>query len=224
MQFLGAIAAAGLVSALLPGALQAENSLSGGATIVQGVFLEMLLTAELIMTIIMLAVEKSRTSFMAPLAIGLALFIAHLIGTRLQFLAHHFTTLGSMTDLYRIGINYTGTSVNPARTLGPAVVNLHFVSEIWIFFVGPTLGALLAAALYHLLKAMGYESANPGQDDDGLDTFRIVHAPQREVRPIASRPPRPRRSSFNLSNDYYNNYLQELTSPRPVKSQNSLRF
>lgn len=93
MQFLGAIAAAGLVSALLPGALQAENSLSGGATIVQGVFLEMLLTAELIMTIIMLAVEKSRTSFMAPLAIGLALFIAHLIGTRLQSLAHHFTTL-----------------------------------------------------------------------------------------------------------------------------------
>lgn len=89
MQFLGAIAAAGLVSALLPGPLQAENSLGSGASVVQGVFLEMLLTAELIMTILMLAVEKSRTSFMAPLAIGLALFVAHLIGMAL--LLHHLT-------------------------------------------------------------------------------------------------------------------------------------
>lgn len=81
MQFLGAIAAAALVSALLPGPLQAENALSSGATVLQGLFLEAILTAELILTIIMLAVEKSRTTFMAPLAIGLALFIAHLIGT-----------------------------------------------------------------------------------------------------------------------------------------------
>lgn len=91
MQFVGAIAAAGLVSALLPGPLQAENGLSSGATILQGLFLEMLLTAELVMTIIMLAVEKSRTSFMAPLAIGLALFIAHLIGTS----SHHLLLIPS---------------------------------------------------------------------------------------------------------------------------------
>lgn len=111
--------------------------------------------------------------------------------------------------------------MNPARTLGPALVNLNFVSEMWIFFVGPTLGALLAAGLYHLLKAMGYESANPGQDDNGLDTYRIVHAPQRQVRPVANRPARPTRSSFSLNNDYYNNYLQELTSvtsPLPTKN------
>ncbi|KAF3761722.1 hypothetical protein M406DRAFT_64863 [Cryphonectria parasitica EP155] len=150
MQFGGAIAAAGLVSLLLPGPLQAENALASGATFVQGLFLETILTAQLVMTVLMLAVEKSRTSFIAPLAIGLALFIAHLIG-----------------------INYTGTSVNPARTLGPAVINGNFVSYIWIFFVGPGLGAILAAGLYHLLKAMGYETANPGQDDDGLETYRL---------------------------------------------------
>lgn len=80
VQFLGAITAAGVVSALLPGKLQAENSLSSGTEPVQGLFLEVILTAELVMTIIMLAVEKSRTSFIAPLAIGFALFVAHLIG------------------------------------------------------------------------------------------------------------------------------------------------
>lgn len=79
-QFLGAITAAGLVSAALPGALQAENALSSGATIGQGVLLETLLTATLVFTIIMLAVEKSRTTFIAPLAIGLALFLVHLVG------------------------------------------------------------------------------------------------------------------------------------------------
>lgn len=80
VQFLGAITAAGVVSALLPGKLQAENALSSGTLPVQGFFLEVILTAELVMTIIMLAVEKSRTSFIAPLAIGFALFVAHLIG------------------------------------------------------------------------------------------------------------------------------------------------
>lgn len=83
MQFLGAITAAGMVSAILPGKLQAENALSSGINPVQALALETVLTFELVLTILMLAVEKSRTSFMAPLAIGLALFIAHLIGKNL---------------------------------------------------------------------------------------------------------------------------------------------
>lgn len=184
-QFLGAIAAAGLVSAALPGALQAENALSGNATLGQGFLLETLLTATLVMTIIMLAVEKSRTTFLAPLAIGLALFLVHLIG-----------------------INYTGTSVNPARTLGPALVNNHYVSEIWIFFSAPFLGAIVAAALYHLLRAMGYEEANPGQDDDGLKVYRIVHLPERTVRPQ-----RPLRPTSSHDDGYLNTYLNDMTSP-----------
>lgn len=107
------------------------------------------------------------------------------------------------TNTYHEGINYTGTSVNPARTLGVAIVNNHYVDEIWIFFVGPILGAVIAAGLYHLLKAMGYETANPGQDDDGLGFYRIVHQP--------TRPNRPRRQS---SDNLYNTYLQDMTSPR----------
>lgn len=91
------------------------------------------------------------------------------------------------------------------------------------------LGALVAAGMYRLLKAMGYESANPGQDDDGLDTYRVVHAPRRPVRPAEYRPPRPPRprrpTSFNFTGDnYYNNYLHELTSPQPTMKGPPMRF
>lgn len=204
MQLAGGIVAAGLVSALLPGPLQAETSLGSNATTVQGFFIEVILTAELVMTIIMLAVEKSRTSFIAPLAIGLTLFIDHLIGKS------RVVVLARLVDVYAdqensLGINYTGCSVNPARTLGPAAVNGNFVPEIWIYFVAPPLGAIIAATLYHLLKALGYQSANPGQDDDGLNTYRILRG--------SARPLRPRRGSFDMSS--YNIYLQDLTSPSP---------
>lgn len=80
MQLIGGILAAGLVSAMFPEDLQAGTALTSPTTPAQGFFIEMMITAELVMTIIMLAVVKSRTSFMAPLSIGLALFIGHLIG------------------------------------------------------------------------------------------------------------------------------------------------
>lgn len=72
------------------------------------------------------------------------------------------------------GINVSGASVNPARTLGPAVVNNSFVPEIWIYFVGPTLGATIAAGVHWLLTALAYQSANPGQDGDGIQFYRVV--------------------------------------------------
>lgn len=72
------------------------------------------------------------------------------------------------------GINISGASVNPARTLGPAVVNNNYVSEFWIYFIGPTLGAAIAAGIRHLLKALAYQTANPGQNGDGIEFFRVV--------------------------------------------------
>jgi aquaporin related protein len=74
------IAAAGLVSGLFPGPFDVQNTLGSGTTKVQGVFIEMVLTTELIFTIMMLAVEKHRASFVAPLGIGIALLLGHLIG------------------------------------------------------------------------------------------------------------------------------------------------
>lgn len=81
MQCLGAITAAGLVSGLVPGPLLAESSLGAGVSIGQGLVMEAILTSLLMITILMLAVEKSRVSFMAPAMIGIAVLIIHLVGT-----------------------------------------------------------------------------------------------------------------------------------------------
>lgn len=80
MQLLGAITAAGFVSVLLPGPLQAENSVGPNISSGCGLVVEAFLTFELMMTILFLAVEKSRVSFMAPWAIGVTVLIIHLVG------------------------------------------------------------------------------------------------------------------------------------------------
>jgi aquaporin related protein len=57
-QMLGGITAAALVSAMFPGPLTVQTTLGGGTSIVQGLFIEMFLTAQLVFTIFMLAAEK----------------------------------------------------------------------------------------------------------------------------------------------------------------------
>ena len=79
-QILGGITAAALVSVLFPGPLRVRTSLAGGTSIVQGLFIEMFLTALLVFTIFMLAAEKHKGTFVAPIGIGLALFVAELTG------------------------------------------------------------------------------------------------------------------------------------------------
>ncbi|KAH0841284.1 Aquaporin-1 [Fonsecaea pedrosoi] len=79
-QMLGAMASAGVVKALFPGPLAVTTSLSGGTNKAQGLFIEMFLTAQLVFTIFMLAAEKHKGTFLAPVGIGLSLFIAELAG------------------------------------------------------------------------------------------------------------------------------------------------
>lgn len=80
-QMLGAMASAGVVSVLFPGPLAVTTSLNGGTSLAQGLFIEMFLTAQLVFTIIMLAAEKHKSTFLAPVGIGLSLFIAELGGS-----------------------------------------------------------------------------------------------------------------------------------------------
>lgn len=141
-ELLGCLVASGLVQCMFPGNINLVNTtLSNGTSIAQGVFIEMFLTCILVFTILMLAAEKSKVTFMAPLGIGLSLFIAELAG-----------------------VFYTGGSLNPARSFGPAVVSHNFPGYHWIYWVGPFMGSGLTAGYYRFVKWANYEEANQGQD------------------------------------------------------------
>lgn len=105
----------------------------------QGLFIEMFLTAQLVFTIFMLAAEKHKGTFIAPVGIGLSLFIAELTG-----------------------VFFTGGSLNPARSFGPAVVNREFASYHWIYWLGPVLGSIVAAGFYKFIKILEYETVSFG--------------------------------------------------------------
>ena len=92
-QILGGIASAAAISAITPGDLNVATFLGGGTNVAQGLFLEMFLTAQLVFTIFMLAAEKHKATFIAPVGIGLSLFIAELLGK-----LHLFSHLQNQTD------------------------------------------------------------------------------------------------------------------------------
>lgn len=62
----------------------------------------------------------------------------------------------TLTLVHLLGIRLTGSSVNPARSLVPALLQMiggdfTAISQIWIFIVGPLAGAALAALVYRFL-------------------------------------------------------------------------
>ncbi len=79
-QTAGTIAASYIVYGLFNGGLNVGTELHGGTSPAQGVVIEMLLTAQLAFTIFMLAAEEHSGTFLAPIGIGLSLFIAELAG------------------------------------------------------------------------------------------------------------------------------------------------
>jgi aquaporin Z len=91
--------------------------------------------AELVLTFIFVLVVHGSTSERAPkgfagLSIGLSLVLIHLVG-----------------------IPITGTSVNPARSLGPALfVGGTALSQLWLFWVAPIIGGFLAAIVWKAFK------------------------------------------------------------------------
>ncbi|KAJ4988198.1 MIP family channel protein [Stagonosporopsis vannaccii] len=142
-QMLAGMCAAAVVSAMFPGDLNVSTTLGQGVSIAQGVFMEMFLTSLLIITIFMLAAEKHKATFLAPIGIGLALFVAEMVG-----------------------VFYTGGSLNPTRSFGPCVVTRNFPGYHYIYWFGPIMGTLLAYGVYKIIKMVEYQTVNPGQDFD----------------------------------------------------------
>jgi len=143
-QMIAAIAASAVVMALMPGPVAFNTAPGPGINKSQAVFMEMFMTAFLVLAVLMLAAEKSRSTPFAPIGIGLTLFACELWG-----------------------LNWTGGSLNTARSFGPAVVS-GFQHTHWIYWLGPFLGSLLATAFYALLKHIQYWRLNPDQDDTNL--------------------------------------------------------
>ena len=131
VQFLGGILGAFVLNAVLPnpgdlGVTILTTEANGGAftvTATQGLIVEIILTFFLVNTIFNADVSGKAGNF-AGLAIGLALMFCIVMGGPL-----------------------TRASLNPARTLGPAIVSGNY-ADIWLYFVGPFVGAVLAVLLY----------------------------------------------------------------------------
>jgi aquaporin Z len=136
-QCIGAIIGAGILLAIakgLPGYSLAENGLGQngfGAHSPAGYAMWACFVAELVLTALFLFVIFGSTSEKAPkgfagISIGFTLVLIHIVG-----------------------IPITGTSVNPARSLGPAVfVGGDALPQLWLFWVAPLVGGILAAIIW----------------------------------------------------------------------------
>lgn len=106
-----------------------ETASLGGFSMASAFIAEVALTFIFLLVIFGSTSEKAPAGF-AGISIGLSLVLVHLVG-----------------------IPITGTSVNPARSLGPAVfVGGTALSQLWLFWAAPIIGGLIAAAVWRLLR------------------------------------------------------------------------
>jgi len=141
-QTIAAIAAAGVLFVIasgVPGFSAAESGFAangygahspGGYSLLAGIVAEFVLTF-FFLFVIMGATDGRAPKGFGPIAIGLALTLIHLVG-----------------------IPVTNTSVNPARSIGPALfVGGWAIAQLWMFILVPILGGLAGGAAYRFLLA-----------------------------------------------------------------------
>ncbi|XP_006870201.1 PREDICTED: aquaporin-6 [Chrysochloris asiatica] len=128
-QLAGAIAGAALLYGVTPGDIRGTlgtNMIRNNISTGQAVIVELVLTLQLVLCVF--ASTDSRQASGSPaVIIGISVALGHLVG-----------------------IYFTGCSMNPARSFGPAVIIGKFTFH-WIFWVGPLTGAFLASLLYNFI-------------------------------------------------------------------------
>lgn len=144
-QIIGAIAGSAILGVCIGGytSLGANgygDSSTFGITMWVALLIEVILSFVFVITVIGVT-DKVQNGSIAGLVIGLTLTLVHIFG-----------------------VPFTGTSVNPARSIGPAVMQLiggdsTAIGQLWVFIVAPLVGAALAALIYMFLNSEPKETA-----------------------------------------------------------------
>ncbi len=137
-QVMGAFAGSGVLYYVLSGTKLGTASLGANGfdalsaleiTMLPAIILEIILTCIFVYTILAVTKDSSKSNI-APIVIGLALVFVHLLG-----------------------IYLTGTSVNPARSLAPAVIQGgKALEQVWVFILAPFVGGGLAQVIFKNLN------------------------------------------------------------------------
>ncbi|XP_028566442.1 aquaporin-5-like [Podarcis muralis] len=152
-QMLGAIAGAGVIHQLTPADIRgtlAVNALHNNTGAGQAVAVELILTFLLVLCVFA-STDSRRTDVVGSpaLSIGLSVTVGHFLG-----------------------IYFTGCSMNPARSFGPAVIMANF-QDHWIFWVGPLAGGIVASLIYNIILAPDTRSLS-----ERLDVLKGTYQPE----------------------------------------------
>ena len=129
-QVVGAILGALLLKAVIPNSLEGglgSHAIMSDIGAMGGLIVEVVLTFVLVFVIFATAVDPKGPKHLAPFAIGGAVLVIHLVAVPL-----------------------TGASVNPARTIGPALAAGQWADH-WVYWAGPLLGGAIAGIFYQLV-------------------------------------------------------------------------
>ncbi|XP_060108357.1 aquaporin-5-like [Heteronotia binoei] len=132
-QMVGAIAGAGVIYQITPVEIRgglAANGLHNNTLAGQAVVVELILTCLLVLCVFASTDSRRIDNVGSPaLSIGLSVTTGHLLG-----------------------IYFTGCSMNPARSFGPAVIMGNY-QDHWVFWVGPLAGGIIASLIYNFILA-----------------------------------------------------------------------
>lgn len=130
-QVIGGFIGAAILYALAPESGLGANAVQPGITMYGAIIAEVVFTFIFVLVVLGTTDAEKGAGNLAGLAIGLTLVLVHLVC-----------------------IHYTGTSVNPARSIAPAILaGGQALADLWIFIVAPFVGAALSAIVWKCLAS-----------------------------------------------------------------------